>query len=302
MKFFAFDMEEPVPALRKPHAFASLRPWVDVGGVGRLTFRSLERHFQAEDLATLSRPGSFFDFTRYRPTIYNMDGERHVSVPNVYVRYARGPGENDFIFLHLLEPHLNGEGYVHSIVKLLEKLGAKRYCLLGAMYDLVPHTKPILVTGTATGEQTLKQVRSLNVHPSRYEGPTSIAAMVSQEISELGIETMGLIAHLPQYAQMDADHSGRLCLLELLCKLYNFDMDLNRIRERARRQNEEITLAMSRSLEVRGLVEQLERQYEDRLKRIEEGRDDDEGEEETPELSSEVQDFLNQLGDQFSQN
>ena len=49
--------------------------------------------------------------------------------------------------------------------------------------------------------------------------------------------------------------------------------------------------------ETRGLVEQLERQYEDRVRRLEEGRD-----EEDPELSPEVQDFLDQLGDQFSQN
>jgi len=297
MKFRAFEIEEPIPELRNPHAFATLRPWVDVGSVGRLTFRSLERHFQARDLAKLARPGVFFDFTRYRPTIYTLEGQRQVTVPNVQIRYARGPGEHDFVFLHLLEPHMNGEVYVDSIVKLLEKLGVRRYCLLGAMYDLVPHTRPILVTGSATGEQTLQQVRYLDVHSSSYEGPTSIASLVSQEAIKLGIETMGLIAHLPQYAQMDVDHSGRLRLLELLCKLYDFDMDLERVQTRANQQNEEISSAMNRSPEVKGLVEQLERQYEDRLKRMEEGRP-----EEDLELSTEVQNFLDQLGDQFSQN
>ena len=157
MRFLAFDIEEPLPELKNPNAFATLRPWVDVGGIGRLTFRTLERHFQAEELATLARPGNFFDFTRYRPTIFNADGERHVTVPNIHIRYAKGPNNNDFIFLHLLEPHLNGEAYVRSIAKLLEKLGTERYCLVGGMYDLVPHTKPILVTGTATGEKTLNR-------------------------------------------------------------------------------------------------------------------------------------------------
>ena len=297
MKFRAFEIEEPIPELRNPQALATLRPWVDVGSVGRLTFRSLERHFQAKDLAKLSRPGIFFDFTRYRPTIHTVDGERQVTVPNVQVRYARGPGDHDFVFLHLLEPHMNSEGYVDSIVKLLERLGVTRYCLLGAMYDLVPHTRPILVTGTATGEKTLEQVRSLDVYASSYEGPTSIAALVSQEATKLGIETMGLVAHLPQYAQMEVDHAGRLRLLELLCKLYDFDMDMERVQMRARQQNEEISLAMNRSPEVKGLVEQLERQYEDRLRRLQEGR-----QEEDLQLSPEVQSFLDQLGDQFSQN
>ncbi len=299
MKFRAFELEEPLPELKNPHAFAALRPWVDVGGVGRLTFRSLERHFQAQNLAKLTRPGIFFDFTRYRPTIYNdNDGQRQVTVPNVQVRYAKGPGDNDFIFLHLLEPHMNSEGYIQSIIKLLEKFNVQRYCLLGGMYDLVPHTKPILVTGTATGEQTLKEVRGLNVQASSYEGPTSIASVISQEASNMGIETMGLIAHLPQYAQLEADHAGRLCILNLLSNLYNFTMDLDRIKERARQQYEEVTAAMNRSPEVRGLVQQLERQYEDRLKKAEGGQSQEEA---TP-LSQEVEDFLNQMGDQFNQN
>ncbi len=299
MNFRVFNLDEPLPELNNPHAFASLRPWVDVGSVGRLTFRSLERHFQAQNLAKLNRPGTFFDFTRYRPTIYNDgDGQRHTTVPNVNVRYAKGPNDTDFIFLHLLEPHMNSEVYIQSIIKLLEKFSVKRYCLLGAMYDLVPHTKPILVTGTATGEQTLQEVRGLNVQASSYEGPTSIASVISQEAAARGIETMGLIAHLPQYAQLEADHAGRLCILEILSKLYNFTMDLDRIKERAKRQYDEVTAAMNRSPEVKGLVQQLESQYEDRVKKQGGGSE----QEEETQLSQEVQDFLNQMGDQFSNN
>ena len=278
---------------------ATLRPWVDVGSVGSLTFRSLERHLQAEELGKLSRPGIFFDFTRYRPTIYTTpDGERKVTVPNVSIRYAKGPGDHDFIFLHLLEPHLNGEGFVQCIVKLLDKLGVSRYCLVGGMYDLVPHTKPLLVTGTATGDQTLKQVEGFHIRASSYEGPTSIAAMVSQEATKLGIDTMGMIAHLPQYAQLEEDHTGRLSLLEVLSRMYDLDMDLERIRRRAQRQNEEVTSAMNRSPEVRGLVQRLEAEYDDKVMKQEQG----EGTEESPPLSPEVEDFLKQIGDQFGQN
>ena len=54
---------------------------------------------------------------------------------------------------------------------------------------------------------------------------------------------------------------------------------------------------MNRSPEVITLVEQLEKQYDERLKRMSEGRPD-----EDPELSPNVLDFLDQLGEQFSQN
>ena len=297
MRIGAFELNQPLPELRAPHALATLRPWVDVGSVGRLTFRSLERHFQAKDLANLARPGVFFDFTRYRPTIQTVDGQRKVTVPTVNVRYARGDGEHDFVFLHLLEPHLNGEGFVSSVVNLLERLDVRRYCLVGSMYDLVPHTKPIMVTGAASGEDTLNRVRSLGVHSSSYEGPTSIAALVSQEVMKVGVETMGLIAHLPQYAQMDVDHAGRLRILELLCDLYDLNVDLDRVKLRAKQQQEELSSAMDRNPEVRSLVEQLEQQYDERVNQLSQGRT-----EQVSELSPEVQDFLEQLGDQLSQN
>ena len=96
---------------------------------------------------------------------------------------------------------------------------------------------------------------------------------------------------------MDVDHVGRLRILEILCTLYGFDMNLERVQTRARQQHDEISAAMNRSPEVRTLVEQLEKQYDERLKRMREGRPD-----EDPELSPTVLDFLDQLGEQFSQN
>ena len=123
MRFLAFDIEEPLPELKNPHAFATLRPWVDVGGIGRLTFRTLERHFQAEELATLARPGNFFDFTRYRPTIFNADGERHVTVPNIHIRYAKGPNNNDFIFDIAITPNRGDCTSVKGIARELSAAG-----------------------------------------------------------------------------------------------------------------------------------------------------------------------------------
>lgn len=57
MTIGAFEVKEPLPDLREPHALTMLRPWVDVGTVGSLTLRRLERHVQARELAELARPG-----------------------------------------------------------------------------------------------------------------------------------------------------------------------------------------------------------------------------------------------------
>ena len=53
MKIGAFEINEPVPELRDPHAFAMVRPWVDVGSVGTLTLNRLERFLGSKELGKL---------------------------------------------------------------------------------------------------------------------------------------------------------------------------------------------------------------------------------------------------------
>ena len=50
MRIGAFELTEPVPELRDPHAFAMVRPWVDVGSVGTLTLNRLERFMGSKEL------------------------------------------------------------------------------------------------------------------------------------------------------------------------------------------------------------------------------------------------------------
>ena len=150
MKLRAFNLGEPVPELKEPHAFAIIRPWVDAGSVGSITLSCLEDGLGHKELARLARPGNFFDLTRYRPTLRREEDRVEVEVPNVVVDYGRQEEGRDFLFLRLLEPHMLAEAYVDSILELLKTFSVKRYCLLGSMYDMVPYTRPLLVTGGAS--------------------------------------------------------------------------------------------------------------------------------------------------------
>jgi len=205
----AFELDEPLPELDQPHVLAMLDPWIDVGGVGTLTLNWLEDHFQAEDLGRIARPGHFFDFTRYRPSVYyDEEGRKQVSVPNTYMTYGQGTNGHDFIFLHLLEPHNDSDRYIESVVRVLTKLNVKRYCLIGSMYDYVPHTMPLQVTGGASGQATASELEVQGIEASNYQGPTTITTLITQQAPALGIDTMSLIVHLPQYTQLEEDIPG----------------------------------------------------------------------------------------------
>ena len=92
MRIGCFQLHDPVPELSEPYVLACLRPWIDVNGVGSLVLSELEARLGAGRLGCLSRPGRFYDFTRYRPIIRIEGGIRDFSVPNTSVHYAQTGG------------------------------------------------------------------------------------------------------------------------------------------------------------------------------------------------------------------
>ena len=287
MRIGAFTVNEPLPELKEPHAFAMLEPWIDAGNVGTLTLSWLENHTQARPLAELARPGNFFDFTRYRPMTYWHRGQRQIEIPNTYISYARQVEGHDFLFLHLLEPHMFGELYVDSVTRLLEKFGIKRYCLIGSMYNFVPHTRPPLVVGGASNDELKNELEESGVSSSNYQGPTTICTLISQNAAQWGAENMTLIVSLPQYTQLEEDYMGAARLQEIISSLYGIPVSEESI-NRAQRQREQINAAMAENPQVREIIEQLEETYDTRIGESKES-------EEPPALSPEVEEFLREM-------
>lgn len=290
MRLGAFEINEPAPELKEPHVLAMLRPWVDVGGVGGLVLSWMENYFGARELGKLARPGEFFDFTRYRPTIFTQEGERRVNIPNTSVTCTTREGDNDLIFLHMLEPHNRGEDYVDSILELMAHFGAKRYCLLGSMYDYVPHTRPLTVTGGSQGGKSEKDLGAQQIRRSNYQGPTTITTLVTQQATAAGMETMTLIVHLPQYTQLEEDFVGTVPLMESLSPIYHLPVDQSYV-IRAEKQREQIDDALDKNPSLKAIVEQLENRYDARAERRKE--------EDLPQLSPEVEKFLSEMDRRF---
>ena len=260
MRIGAFELNEPLPELREPHVLAILRPWIDVNNVGSLTLDGLEAQLGAKDLAKLVKPGNFFDFTRYRPTVYFAGGIRQIKIPNTVLSYAKRERGNDFLFLRMLEPHSLSEDYVDSILQVLKALKVKRYCLLGSMYDSVPHTKPLLVSGRASGRGAEQDLKKAGVQSSHYQGPTTITYLITQKAPELDMETMTFIVSLPQYVNVEEDYLGRVRLLEILNLLYDLPVDKKDF-EKAARQRSLISQKVETTPELKKILPHLEAIY-----------------------------------------
>jgi len=286
MRIGAFEVSGLLPQLRDPHAVAMLRPWIDAGNVGALALLELERQFPTRQLASLARPGSFYDLTRYRPTVYLRDGVRLLSVPNTVVSVATPPHGPDLVIIKMLEPHMFAETYVESVLALLGSLGVQRYLWVGSMYDMVPHTRPLLVSGGAIGTGTEAEARRLGILPTGYQGPSTLTFQVVQKAPLMGIESMWCIVHLPQYVQVEEDYVGKVRLLQVLQGLYGIEIDVSDV-ERALEQTETMDRLAADNPDLAQVVTHFEARYEGRLH----GK-----EQKTPPLPPDVVQFLDQLG------
>ena len=294
----AFDLNEPVPELNRPHALAIIRPWIDVSDVGSLVLSCLETYLGAKELGELARPGDFFDFTRYRPTLIRKENSSEVIVPNTTVTYGITSGvqsdSHDFVFLRLLEPHMRAEAYVDSIIELFKNLGVKRYCLIGSMFDMVPYTRPLLVTGNASNPELQNELALVNVRHSDYHGTTSILSIIGNRASQLGIETCSMVVHLPNYLTMEEDYRGVKRLMEVISFLYGFSLPKEDM-EKAHEQEEQVRLIAEQMLKqyprLGEILKQLEAHYDAGVKQ----------DQKETRLSPEVEKFLLDLDRRFRQ-
>jgi len=275
-----------------------LRPWLDAGNVGTQSLTRLGKALGATEIGRLAKPGTFFDFTRYRPMTHTVEGRRVLTLPNSSIYFAKRPEPPDFLLVHLLEPHAFAEDYVESLVEVLKAFGVRRYCRVGGMYNAVPHSRPLRVTGTFRGEP-LQGIPGITVssRSGGYEGPTSIVNLVTDSTEKLGIETMSLMVHLPQYIELEDDYLGTAGLLEVLCALYDFPMELGN-KEKGQKQYREVDGEVEKNPALKALVKRLETFYDSRPSLEAETIE----EEEVQPLAPEIERFLQEMGKDFEDN
>jgi len=267
MKVRSFSLAEPLPKLKNTQAIAILEPWINVNNVGDMVLAELINWSGAKKLGELTKPGEFYDFTRYRPTLHFEKGIRKIRISNSKIYYAKQKKGSDFLFLRLLEPHSRGEEYVESILELLKVFKVKRYCLFGSMYAPVPHTRPLIVSGGAVTEEGQELLEKMKVQVSDYEGPTTIVFLVNQlGLVKLGIDTMYFVVSLPQYFRLEKDFAGKIRLMEILNFLYNVPVS-DEDKKKAKQQLTKIDKMVGEKAGLKDIVNKLENFYDEQEKR-----------------------------------
>ncbi|MFL2644200.1 MAG: PAC2 family protein [Dehalococcoidia bacterium] len=273
--------------LRSPKVVMVLKPWIDVGRVGTKVIRFLRDALGAEILGTMINPSAFYDYTIYRPRTYFLDGKRIFRQPQTRLYYAKRPEkEHDLILMEMLEPHINSEEFIDAITELADKFDISEYTMIGGMYDMVPHTRPLVVSSITNNPDLLDSLNEFQVRESDYEGPTSITMLIQQILRDRNITTNTFVVHLPQYLEIDVDFSGQARIMEILCALYDFPLKYVD-KQQGETQYIEAAAFIQNSEDITNLVDMLEQSYDSTYLEIEDS---------LTELSPDIEEFLKDIG------
>jgi len=269
---FLTDFSLKIPEIkdRAPHAISVHIGWLNWSSVGDESFNELLEHFKAEKICEFERPGDFYNFVAYRErslTYVDDEGVRHTEFPNSKVYYAkREEPLNDLFLIHLLEPTQFGEVFVDRIVSLLKKLNVARYQVIGAMGSPVPHTRPIRITGRSSDSKLTERLKQIGVRSTsgrQYQGPTSIFNAISSRLTDAGITTVNLMAHMPSHLSLqEPDYTGVYSILNVLSKLEGIEIPLDRIESAGKQQYDRINREVNTSQSLSALSKELENLYD----------------------------------------
>ena len=173
-------------------------------------------------------------------------------------------------------------------MELMKYLGVRHYCRIGSMYGPGPHTRPPVVTGSASNDAFRERLRQLGVRESTYEGPTTILSLVTIAAEQSGIDTVAMMLQLPAYAQLERDYRGLNAMLELLSGLHNLSLDRDAVRQESDRQCAALDDSVRQDPRAQDMVREMEATYDSEAAATSR-------EEEPPHLSPELDRFLRDI-------
>ncbi len=254
---------------------AAFEGWNDAANAASDAVRYLIRTLDATEVHALDSE-AYFDFQAARPQVEIVEGVvRHLRWPTTRIHRAEPNGRTVILALGI-EPNLHWPAYCAEILRTARDHGVHRAVTLGALLGDVPHTRPVVVTGTASDPRTAAR---LGLQRSRYEGPTGIVGVLADQARMAGFTSLSLWAPVPHYVASAPNPKATLALLERLGELLELELDTGGLAVAARAWEQQVDSVAEDDEDLVHYVHSLEARYDsgtsDDLELLDDEPDDD---------------------------
>jgi proteasome assembly chaperone (PAC2) family protein len=249
------------PKLRDPVVVAALGGWNDAADAATTAIKFLIDRWKPTKIAEIDTE-DFFVFTETRPTVKYVDGiQRTIIWPSSQFLAYQAPHLNHDVILHLgVEPQLKWKTFSKTFLEVCRHFSASEVVLLGALLADIPHSIPVPISGSSSNLDMKERLREMDIHSSRYEGPTGMIGVLLDAFRRAAIPTASLWAAAPHYLAATPNIKVTSALLTYLNTFMSLGLDLSDIQADAIRFEEQISALVARDPEASAYVRRLEEQ------------------------------------------
>jgi predicted ATP-grasp superfamily ATP-dependent carboligase len=200
------------------------------------------------------------DYRAHRPRMV-FDGDRYASyaAPEILVHALEDDAGVPFLLLQGPEPDFRWEAFVAAVSGLVHRLGVTSVVAMQAIPMPVPHTRPVTVTAHAVRRPLIE---SYPVYWGEMRIPAGAGSLLEFRLGEVGVDALGVAAHVPHYLAQSPYPAAALTLVEHLASLTGLHLPTDALAEAARANRTEIDEQISRSPENTAVVVALEQQFD----------------------------------------
>lgn len=140
------------------------------------------------------------DYRSRRPALTYSDGAfTAYAEPRIVIRRLTDAAGTSFLLLTGPEPDVLWERFCAAIIDLVQRLNVRRTIGLMAIPMAVPHTRPAGMSQHASRPGLLASLEQNLVWGGTLQVPGHLTGLLEYRLGEVGLEALGLAAHVPHY-------------------------------------------------------------------------------------------------------
>lgn len=247
------------PDLDSPVLILGLDGWIDAGMAAAGAMSTLLTNHDTDLVATFDTD-LLLDHRARRPTVRLIDGiVEELRWPTLELHAATDRNGAGMLLLSGAEPDHQWHAFTDTVETLALELGVSMVVGLGAYPAPAPHTRPVLLSCTASTETLAEQIGFVR---GSLEVPAGVQAAIEQRAHEAGIPAVGMWSQVPHYAAAMPYPAASLALLEGLHQLAGLDLEVGDLPREAAASTDRITELISDNAEHAAMVKALEAQVD----------------------------------------
>jgi proteasome assembly chaperone (PAC2) family protein len=243
-----------------PVLIAAFGGWNDAGDAATTAIAHLSEQWSARPFADID-PEIFFDFTTTRPEVrIDLEGGRRIEWPANTFHGCITPAGQGLVTLSGVEPQLRWRTFCDHVMGVAIAVRARAVVTLGALLAEVPHSRPVSVFGTTYNDA---DAETLELRPSRYEGPTGITGVLHAACHEAGIPSAALWAAVPTYVPSAPSPKAALALVMRSAQMIGSEVDTTELRFATDAYEHQVSELVAEDEETTEYVAHLEQRYDE---------------------------------------